>query len=195
MLLKVIEFADNLSVLSGSQEGRATALRLAERAAANPDDVLLVLDFQNVRVATASFLREAVLGLRQLLTDPDRLVAITNCAPQILEDFSVLLAARQECLAAVEIQKSEKLSIQILGALDLRLQKCFRLLADEGEATAPALAKLSPKEKIGITGWNNRLATLANLGLAIAVKDGRTKLYTTFTGVHRHGSRFHRKEA
>ena len=63
MRLRIHKLAGQ-SVLAGAGTGRAILSKLIAAIAGETDGPILYLDFENVDVATGSFLRETVLGFR-----------------------------------------------------------------------------------------------------------------------------------
>jgi hypothetical protein len=69
-------------------------------------------------------------------------------------------------------------SIRVVGSLDEKQRLTLEAVIREGETDAATLReKHEETDKIGTTGWNNRLSSLAEKGLVVEVKRGRGKLY------------------
>jgi hypothetical protein len=68
---------------------------------------------------------------------------------------------------------------RLLGELDPKQRITFELVQKRGETDAGELMRAyGEKEKTKVqTAWNNRLASLAGLGLVIELSQGRTKRY------------------
>jgi len=65
----------------------------------------------------------------------------------------------------------------LLGNLDPKQQLAFDLVNQRGETDATELMRDFGEGLKSATGWNNRLASLAALGVVIEVSQGRSKRY------------------
>lgn len=191
--LRIRNFASS-GVLSGATSGRTMASKLSAAVADHGSSGSVVLDFADVQVATASFLREAVLGFRHLVRHEYPCIAVTNLNADVLDDLQEILVARDEVLPALPGSEGCIDEPIVLGELDRILRDTLDAVVRMGGATARTLADKFPDQKVGVTAWNNRLASLADLGLVICEQRGRTKEY--FSALERvaNGHRLHRTD-
>lgn len=173
---------DGSRVLAGALNGRKVFGKLLEKIAKEPEKPESVfLDFDGVQVATASFLRECVLEFRDSVRRrrSNFYPVVANINESISEELSILLAPQRDALLVCSLNcAGEPSSPRIIGALDPKQQVTFELLKKLGETDASEIMRRATEsERIGQTAWNNRLASLARLGIAIEVSNGRTKRY------------------
>jgi hypothetical protein len=142
---------------------------------------IAVLDFDQVNFASASFLREAVLGLRDYcrISRPTIYIAIANPNPLIREELLEVLNSRRDALVACELDGLSKVTnSEIIGVLDDIQQSTLERVMRLGEADATSLATQNKERNaIGPTGWNNRLSLLHEKGLVVESRRGRSKVY------------------
>lgn len=175
-------------VLAGAVNGRATLNRLLEKTTSEPDEPELVfLDFSDVEVATASFLRESVLAFREIVRSQRSKLypVIANANDEVKDELLYLLHSRGDCLMACSLSEGESpTEASPIGKLDPKQRLTFELVCEHGETGAGELMRLygESEEVKHSTAWNNRLATLAALGLVVELSQGRTKRYRTLFG-------------
>lgn len=177
--LSIINLADGQNVLSGVHAGRQLLGKLVAAARAPADPEPAYLDFNGVKVATASFLREGVIAFRDHArsTLPALYPVIANASPAVIEELEFFLRHRRDALWACRLTPSgEPRDPKILGELDEAHQSTFDLVARLKSASAPGLAAQS-KEGLAPTAWNNRLSSLATRGLLIERRSGKTKTF------------------
>ncbi len=179
---RLIDLMDGRQVLSGGIAGRKllTALITATPPADTPTRVFL--DFEGVEVATASFLREAVIGFRDYvrLSLNNIYVVVANLAPAILEELEFFIRARGgDALWMCKLDAQDQVhSPRMLGELDPVQRATFEAVAELGAATAPGLAARFSDQRIGPTAWNNRLSSLAAKGLLVERRVGKSKSFS-----------------
>ena len=77
--------------------------------------------------------------------------------------------------------------VALLGELEAKQRVTFHLVKRHGETDAGELMRAyGDREKVRhATAWNNRLSSLASLGLVMEVRQGRLKRYRPlFNGVN-----------
>lgn len=169
-------------VCAGAQAGRALLGKLFSECAGSPATAeAIFLDFGSVDVATASFLRESVLGLRTLLRGQmsNYFPVVANVNTSIAEEFDVLLAPNRDAFLTCDLGKNGNVTnIALLGRLEDKQRRVFEIVKHRGETDASELqAEYGASEGVQQTAWNNRLAALAKLGLIVEVSRGRAKRY------------------
>jgi hypothetical protein len=175
--------AGNGTILAGALNGRAALARLLALAAADPDAPEPVfLDFREIDVATASYLRETVLAFRDVIRGRDSRYypVIANPNEPVRDELVELARTRGDvfmtCALAVDGTVSRA---GFVGDLEEKQLVTFRLVQERGETDAGELMRAYGKrEKVRhATAWNNMLSALASLGLVVEMRRGRLKRY------------------
>lgn len=170
-------------ILAGAADGALAQAKLIAHASQFKSPGVVFLDFQNVQVATGSFLREAVLGFRwscrRVYTYLQPVVANANA--KIVQELELVLSATGQAIAACELDVDRcPHNARVLGHLEEAQHQTLIALLDLGEADAARLrATASDIEGTGpkSTAWNNRLAGLVEKSLLVEEKRGRRKWY------------------
>lgn len=170
------------SVLAGTSTGRRWFMELMEKTKEEPPQPELVfLDFNRIEVATASFLREAILELRDALRRRrSKWYPIpANCSATVVEELRMLVENSNTVITICEIDaKGSPKDASLLGVLDAKQELTFQLVQRYKEVDATTLAEKHSNEEglTAPTAWNNRLASLVKLGLVVELP-GRPKRY------------------
>lgn len=168
-------------VLSGALRGQELLVKLLPKVGAEPSEPKPVfLDFSGIDAATASFLRESVLALRDFFRGRRSNIfpVIANANSAVCEDLGELVKSRGGVLVVCDLAADgEVTSPRILGSLDPKQQLTFDLVRQYGETDAAELMRTQISESVGATAWNNRLSSLVNLGVIVEGGAGRTKRY------------------
>ncbi len=169
------------SVLAGARAGRAMLGRLLERVGKDPQEPeLVLLDFNGVDVATASFLRESVVEFRNAARRRwvNCYPVVANANESIEEELIVLIKANRDVLILCRVdQDGRSRSPRLIGELEAKQRIAFDLVGELGEAGAGELKSADDTEGVTQTAWNNRLAALSRLGLLMETSRGRSKRY------------------
>lgn len=180
MIHRIRDLADD-DVLAGAREGAAMLAKLIELLGQGEDTQLAILDFRDIRVATGSYLRECVLGFRNYCRQrtPTNPVVIANADAVVAEELRSLLSAAGDALVTCELSETGvPKNGRVLGTLEEKQRATLDAVLRLGEADARALhEKFQRTESIGVTGWNNRLAALAEKGILIEEREGRAKRF------------------
>lgn len=169
-------------VLAGALNGQKMLSKLLELTRKEPQSPeLIYLDFSGVDVATASFLREAVLTYRDTVRRRrSNFYSVIANANQVIEDeLKVLVTAESDALMLCLLDKNDQpRAPRLLGRLDPKQRLTFELVQQRNDTNAAELMREhGEKEKVNQNAWNNRLASLANLGLVVELSEGRSKRY------------------
>lgn len=168
-------------VLAGSAEGRAFLANMVQRTGKDPaDPEPILLDFTKVEVATSSYLREAVVHLRDMLRSrrSNFYPIVANAGDGVMEELTMLLNDHGDAMLACVIDdKGQPQKVEPIGRLERVQQRTFELVVEKGEIGAVDAQKLFPDETATVTAWNNRLAALAERGLVVEMSRGRLKRY------------------
>jgi hypothetical protein len=168
-------------VLAGSAEGRAFLAHMIQRTGRDPaEPEAILLDFAKIQVATSSYLREAVVQLRDLLRSrrSNYYPVVVNAGDAVMEELTMLLHDHGDAmLACVLDELGHPRRVVPIGRLEKVQQRTFELVVERGEIGAVDAQKLFPGETLTVTAWNNRLAALAERGLVVELSRGRLKRY------------------
>jgi len=178
---KLIQLTGGQTVLSGAIPGRTllSALIAATPSVTVPTPAFL--DFTGIEVATASFLREAVIGFRDFARQSHGNIypVVANLADSIAEELDFFVRSRGDVLWSCEIGTGENVtSARLIGELDPAQRSTFEAAIELGAITAPELAARFEDQQIGPTAWNNRLSALTSKGLLVERKQGKTKSFS-----------------
>lgn len=190
MILHLRELAGE-EVLAGAREGVAMLAKLINALGQGENAALAILDFGDIRVATGSYLRESVLGFRNHCRQrvPMSAVVIAKANPVVVEELRNLLNVSGDAFVACDVSRAgEPRNGYVLGSLEEKQRVTLDAVLRLGAADASELHnRFSKKEPIGVTGWNNRLAALAEKGILIEEREGRTKRYRPVLKELQHG--------
>ncbi|SMH62823.1 hypothetical protein [Azospirillum agricola] len=171
------------SVLAGALNGRAMLNRLLDATSAEAaKPIPIFLDFSGIEVATASFLRESILAFRNIVRGrrSQYYPLVANADPIVQDELLEILKPRGDVLMTCILTEDGTVGAAMpLGELDPKQRLTFDLVHERGETDAGALMR-DFGESEGVkhtTAWNNRLASLAALGLIIEQSQGRSKRY------------------
>jgi hypothetical protein len=191
MIVNVREIAGDLA-LSGATTGLAAMVQITQRIPRPTQEGILFLDFQGIEIATGSFLRSLVLGLRDWcrLNRPELTVVVANANESIVEELTDLLSNKRDAVAACDLRgKGAVLSPRVLGVLEERQAETLEAVIKAGETDAPSLARLyDDLAEPGANKWNNRLASLVAKGILRERRLGRSKRYSPVLEGLRYGT-------
>lgn len=174
--------SDTSGVLAGTSSGRRCFLNLMEQAKAEPSQPEpIYLDFNEIEVATASFLREAVLELRDTLRRRRSkwYPVPANCRATVTEELRMLVENSNTALTVCNLDANGSPNeVVLLGVLDAKQELTFQLIQRYKVVDATTLADNHSDEEglTAPTAWNNRLASLVKLGLIVELP-GRPRRY------------------
>lgn len=181
MHLKIKALAGGDRILRGAQPGRSLFAVLVANAPEPSDPAPAFLDFSGVEVATASFLRESVVAFRDYArsTLPNLYPVVANAADAVTEELAFFLRHRGDAVWACDLDPAGAVrNARLLGELDDVQRETFNRVLKLRAASAPTLAAAGGDESgVGPTAWNNRLSNLANRGLLIERRGGKTKTF------------------
>lgn len=169
-------------VCAGAHLGHGVLMKLLAEVVQEPRAAVLVfLDFKEVEIATASFLRESVLAFRNFVR-PQRsnyYPLVANANAQIREELKMLLELQTDALLICDLDNAGRASnVQLLGRLEGKQYQAYELVRERVETDATQLqSEFGEREGVKQTAWNNRLSALAASGLVIETSQGRGKRY------------------
>ena len=167
-------------VLTGAPEGRRLLGKIIGKLTHEPAEPETVfLDFTGVRAATASFLRESVIGARTFLRArrSNWYVIVANPNDDVTEELAFVLDAGSDALLICHCDGKNLKSVEPIGRLEPMQRLTFDAVLARGETTASELHEAHPDQKVEITAWNNRLSSLVGRGLLAETSRGRVKRY------------------
>jgi len=176
--LTVIELTNQTTSLAGSIPGRNLLAKLIESVKSPTVPSPVFLDFAGVESATASYLRESVMGFRDycLRSRLPLYAVVANAHPDIIEELEIVLAAENDAILACSLSpENDATAVRIFGPLDHTQRITLDEVSKRGQVDAITLSQTS--DEVGSTAWNNRLVALAGKGLVIEEKKGRGKYY------------------
>ena len=173
-------------VLAGALAGQQVFRQLVEAtsSAEPPSPTLVALDFAGIDVATASFLRESILSYRDFVRGRRSTwyPVVLNANELIQDELKELLKHRGDVLMAGSTDRAGHIvELTPIGVLDPKQQVTFELVTERGETDARELWEHGDDD-IKQTAWNNRLSSLAALGLVFEIRHGRSKRYKALSG-------------
>lgn len=178
---RLIDLTDGQAVLSGAIPGRKLLSTLIAATRTSEIPTPAFLDFDRIEVATASFLREAVIGFRDYARQslPNVYPVVANLLPAVTEELDFFVRARGDVLWNCELNTQDRvISARLIGELDPAQRSTFEAVIKLGAITAPELAVRFASQGIGPTAWNNRLSALATKGLLVERKQGKSKSFS-----------------
>jgi hypothetical protein len=188
MIIRLREIAGT-SILSGALNGRRalnTLLGMVGKDSSSPEPVFL--DLTEIDVATASYLRESVLAFRDVIRGRRSKFypVIANASDDVRDELEEVLRPRGGVLMTCTLDRKGLVSQPaLIGDLDPKQKITFDLVCERGETDASELMReYGESEGVKQTAWNNRLVSLAALGLIVEITQGRAKRYKPlFAGV------------
>jgi len=177
--LSVRELAKD-EALGGAEHGAHLFAKAIPLLAASRETGPVFLDFDGIALATASYLRESVLALRDYCrrNRPEVQVVVANACPVVLEELEFLLTRLRDAMTVCRLdQRGRASEPKVIGVLDEKQAVTLHAVLELGGADASTLTRKFKSEKITTTGWNNRLAGLADKGILIESRRGKSKLY------------------
>lgn len=182
MKISMQQLLGSRETLAGAITGRqafAKLLQLVEREPAAPE--ILYLDFADVQLATASFLRESIVHFRDAVRrrGSNFYPVVANANDLVIEELEVLLANRRDVLMLCSVDENgEPRSPKLIGDLDPKQRTTLDEVLQRHETDAGELMdSYGESEGVKQTAFNNRLTALAEMGLVIEVSHGRLKRY------------------
>ena len=171
------------NVLAGALNGRAGLTRLLELVpseSTRPESVFL--DFLNIDVATASYLRECIVAFRDVIRGRDSLYypIVANSNQEVRDELLELTRTRGDVFMTCALASDGTVSQPALvGDLEAKQLLTFTLVQRHSGTDAGELMREYGKDENvrHTTAWNNRLSALAKLGLIVEMRQGRLKRY------------------
>jgi hypothetical protein len=144
----------------------------------------VVLDFTGVTNITASYIAATIVKLLRLVQSGgiDRFFIGQGMDMRCLEEIAYVLNVEGTPM----LMRDTGGNYKILGPLDESYKRTLDTIMAVGPVTARSLHD-AMHERIGLTAWVKRLATLNSLGLVQRVKTGREFTYHPLFWEEQHG--------
>lgn len=165
--------------LAGAEAGRHVREAILRRASAAAEPMVLLIDFHECEVATASWLREALVTVlaESRSRELHLYIAITQASQDILDELAIVLEHTGEVITEVVFRGEALHLARIRGDLEIAQWDTFKTLCEDGCSSGSELYR-----KLGTLtapAWNNRLASLHDKRLVASIKSGRNRIYQT----------------
>lgn len=175
----IMDACDGEEILAGASAGAQALSKLIGVVSEEYGMTVVVLDFKEISVATASFLREAVLGFRDYCRNsrPNLYPVLANVGVKVREELDGLLQLKGDAVVVCDLNGSGNVkNAAIVGKLDPKQKITLAAVLKARRADATSLAA-HDRELKNPTAWNNRLASLAAKGILRETQTGRSKTY------------------
>jgi len=177
--LNIKEIAQGKELLAGATSGTVLFSKMILELKAVDEPQPLYLDFTGVQ-ATASFLRESALALKGYCrnTQSNLYPVVANANNETLDDLELAARQKGDAIIVCTLDTNDSVgNVRVLGILEEKQKFTLDAVRELKTADAIELSDRYEAEKIGATGWNNRLSNLSMKGLLIEEKKGRGKTY------------------
>jgi hypothetical protein len=167
-ILPLRDFTADFPSLTGVSRARQLLGKLILWTAERSPKGTLVLDFNDVGDASASFLRESILAFRDYARayQPELFPVLANITDAVREEFDTLLKARGEAMLGCRLDASGAVvEPEILGLLEQGLKQTLDIIRGRGETTLKDLRGTSEETKP--TTWSNRITSLIRQGFVV----------------------------
>jgi hypothetical protein len=170
-------------VLSGAINGKTAFAAMVKSINPEPPaPAALYLDFVDVGVATASYLRESVFALKAYLRSVGSKYypVAANANDAVYDELLTIANAKNDPIISCNLSAQGTVTdVSLIGQLDPKQQMTFELVNKLKNADAGGLMQRYGEEEqiTSATAWNNRLAGLAARGLIREFTRGRAKYY------------------
>ncbi len=182
---------DHEDVLAGATEGAEMLSRLISAVAEVTDVRVILLDFRHVHIATASFLRESVLGFRDYSrrSRVNLYPVLANANLRVMEELEGLLRDKGDAVVVCETtERGVVRAARVIGKLEEKQRVTLRAVLEVRRADAPTLSRRPGADLKTTTAWNNRLVSLVSKGILMETSAGRNKVYQPVLEVLTHGN-------
>ena len=162
-------------------EAHASEMR-AQIMAANSESQV-ILDFTEIKSASASYLKRVLNPFFAPLSDPESFrrevapVATNILSRDLREDMVAYLASSERVLILGKEVGDNIQYVDLLGRLDGAAAETFTELCNLKTTTAAQLYERYKDRTTNQTAWNNRLAKLVDMRIARRYREGRIWIY------------------
>lgn len=169
-------------VLAGAINGKVCfAALVKEIKEESSTPAPLFLDFTDIQIATASFLRESVFALKNYLRaiNSNHYPVIANVNQETRDEILTIANAKGDAFLECDLVKDHYHNVDLIGHLDPKQQLTFNLVNDLKRTDAAELMECcgDAENLKSATAWNNRLSSLVSRGIIREFTKGRAKYY------------------
>src|SRR5919109_1778769 len=167
-ILPLRDFTADFPSLTGVSRARQLLGKLIFWTAERSPKGTLILDFNDVGDASASFLRESILAFRDYARayQPELFPVLANITDAVREEFDTLLRARGEAMPGCRLDAAGAvIEPEILGVLEQGLKQTLDIIRGREETTLKDLRSMSEETKP--TTWSNRITSLIRQGFVV----------------------------
>lgn len=165
-----------MPILAGAKGGEAAFLLLRAAIPALSPGQLVVVDFSQMQICTASAIRELLVPMWKWLRESGCVGIVGNVDEVTLDEIRLVADTSKQPFICARLLKNNLKDPIVYGQLEEKMALTLRLVLDSGEADAKAVHQLA-RDNTQVTVWNNRLAALEDLGLLARRKVSKTKFY------------------
>ena len=173
--LSLKTFTADFPALTGVARARQLLAKLIIWTAKETPKGTLILDFNGVGNASASFLRESILAFRDYARayQPELFPVLANLTEDVREEFDTLLKDRREAMPGCRLDGSgTPVEPEVLGILEPGLSQTLEAIRERGRL---ALGDLPAETKP--TTWSNRIASLIRQGFIVPIPEPNKRVY------------------
>lgn len=163
-------------ILAGKSDGLRDFPKLFGAVEQAPMGETVVLDWEGVEIATASYFGATLVALLRMAVagELDRYFIAANLNKTCLDELKLVLDLQGLVVLAGEWRGGRVRNAQVLGALEAPYRSTLAVIGEREVASATELhTAQEPGTAIGKTGWINRLSYLHKLRLIRKERVGR----------------------
>lgn len=178
VILPLRDLTASFSSLTGVSRARKLLASLIARTADEQPKGVLILDFDGVGDASASFLRESILAYRDWARayEPELYPVLANISDAVREEFNTLLRDRGQAMPGCRLDAAgEPVEAEVLGALELGLSETLAMVRERGTVTLEDLRQASEAKS---TTLSNRIASLIRQGFVVTTQEPKRRAYS-----------------
>jgi hypothetical protein len=181
--VKVHQLEPKSAHLHGATIGEDHAEQISKLVRGNSDSTVVVIDFEGIVTASASYFKRVVSPFFQTPSDSGLFVqetfpiGINITSTDLREELTDFLVGKGWVLIEAELEGTNLSKPRIIGELEGASEETYRELQEMGKATAAELHEKFPQKSVNQTAWNNRLAQLLDLRVAQRERSGRFWIY------------------
>ena len=167
-------------ILAGKSNGLRDYPQLMSAVEETTDEETVVLDWSGVEIATASYFGATFVPLLRMAMagQLDRYFVVTGLNKTCLDELKLVLELQGLVTLAGEWKEGGVCNAEILGLLDPAYVETFEAVQRVEAASATELFKKhASRNRIGKTGWINRLSNLHRLRLLRKQRVGREYVF------------------
>lgn len=177
IVLPLRPFIESFPSLTGVARARQLLAKLITWTAETSPKGTLILDFNGVGDASASFLRESILAFRDYARayQPELFPVLANISDAVREEFNTLLKDRGEAMPGCRLDAAgTPVEPEILGILEPGLSQTLEMIRERGQMT---LGDFTAAAAIKATTWSNRVASLIKQGFVVPSPEPNKRVY------------------